>query len=346
MPASPDTQSEPEGSTTRYEWMDALRGLAIVLVILRHALTVPAEFGIDAPLWFHHVQEFLVPFRMPSLLLLSGLLLDRSLSKGTGRYISGKLRSLVWPYLIWAFVFLGLNDGGDRWLDPTAWIATSYLWFLFFLIVYYAAALVLTRLPAWLVVAAAWGASLLLPDGHLLEQMLYFAGWFFLGQLATRHWGRVHLLMRPVPAVIFAVLGALFGWFGLDGPPELEYRAEFALGALMGIIALAALFRALPSASTVLLQRIGRTSLIWYAAHVPILLVVRRVLVLAGVESFWAHWVLGSAAALAGSWVLVRLALRGAPFSWLFWAPQLSGGRMRGTPSPALRSEQGRPYRP
>lgn len=321
MPAAPDSSAETESSTPRYQWMDALRGLAIVLVILRHAVTVPAQFGIDAPAWFQNVHEFLVPFRMPSLLLLSGLLLDRSLSKGTGRYVSGKLRSLAWPYLIWAFIFLGLNDGGDRWLDPTAWIATSYLWFLFFLMIYYAVAMVLTRIPVWIVVVAAWGASLLIPDGHLVEQMLYFAGWFFLGQLASRHWERVYRLLRPVPAVIFAVLGALFGWFGLDGPPELEYRAEFALGALMGILALAALFRALPSGSTTALQSIGRISLVWYVAHVPILLVSRRILVTAGVESFWVHWVLGSAAALLGSWLLVRLAQRGAPFSWLFWAP-------------------------
>lgn len=332
MSASPDARAEPESPTTRFEWMDALRGLAIVLVILRHALTVPGEFGIDAPLWFHDLQEFLVPFRMPSLLLLSGLLLDRSLSKDTGRYVSGKLRGLVWPYLIWAFVFLGLNDGGDRWLDPAAWIATSYLWFLFFLIAYYAVAPALTRLPVGLVVTAVWGASLLLPDGQLLERMLYFAGWFFLGQLASRHWQRVLPLLRPAPAVVFAGLAALFGWFGLDGPPELEYRAEFAPGALMGILALAALFRALPTGSTAVLRRIGRTSLIWYAAHVPILLVVRRVLATAGVESFWAHWAIGSALALAGSWVLLRLARRGAPFCWLFRAPRLPPGRRQSAP--------------
>ncbi|WP_186304343.1 acyltransferase [Kocuria palustris] len=324
MPALAADRSSAQGG--RFEWMDAVRGIAIVLVVLRHATTVPVEFGIDAPEWFRNVHEFLVPFRMPSLMLLSGMLLDRSLAKGLPRYARGKVRGLLWPYLIWAFIFLGLNDGGDSWLDPTAWIATSYLWFLFFLLIYYAVAIPLRPLPAGVVIPVMWGASLLLPDGSLPGQLTYFAGWFFLGQLLSRHPEVLRRLTRPVPAGFFAVIGLGFAAYGIDGPPELEYRAEFAVFALMGILALIAGIAALPQERLSAVRAIGRTSMIWYVAHVPILLVVRRVLATAGIESFWAHWAIGSAAALLGSWILVRLSRRGAPFSWLFRAPEPEAG--------------------
>lgn len=303
--------------------MDTVRGIAIVLVILRHATTVPVEFGIAAPGWFQEVNDFLVPFRMPALMLLSGMLLDRSLSKGLPRYASGKVRRLVWPYLVWAFIFLGVNDGGDHWLDPSAWVATAHLWFLFFLVIYYTLAVPLRPLPVWAVALTAWVASLLLPDGSLAGQLTYFAGWFFLGQLLSRHPETFRRLTRPLPAMVFAVLSLGFAVYGIDGPPHLEYRAEFTVFALMGILALISAVAALPQDRLHGVQAIGRTSMIWYVAHVPILLVTRRLLVMAGIESFWAHWVLGSAAALVGSWFLVVLSRRGRPFSWLFVAPQV-----------------------
>lgn len=320
-PSARDRRGAGPGSGERFAWMDAVRGIAIVLVILRHATTVPAQFGIAAPEWFQALHDLLIPFRMPALMLLSGMLLDRSLAKGLPRYADGKLRGLLWPYVIWAFIFLGLDDGGEHWLDPSAWVATAHLWFLFFLLLYYAAAVLVRPLPAGAVVAVVWAVSLLLPDGSLAGQLTYFAGWFFLGQLLSRHPGTLTRLTQPLPAALLAVPAAAFAIWGIDGPPELEYRAEFAPFALAGIIALIAGIAALPQDRLSTLRGIGRTSMIWYAAHVPLLLVTRRLLVSIGIESFWIHWTLGSAVALLGSWALVRLSARGAPFSWLFRAP-------------------------
>lgn len=118
-----------------------------------------------------------------------------------------------------------------------------------------------------------WGFALLLPDGTLGGQLSCFAGWFFLGQLLSRRPGIVRRLTRPLPAVIFGVLGLAFAIYGIDGPPQLEYRAEFVVFALMGILALIAGVAALPQGRLRGLRLIGRTSMIWYVVHVPAVLV-------------------------------------------------------------------------
>ncbi|KAA9394865.1 acyltransferase [Kocuria coralli] len=322
MPAPQNTAVTPMPTTQRFTWMDTMRGLAIVLVILRHGSTTLIEYQIFPTIWFQALQDVLVPFRMPALMLLSGLLLDRALKKNLGQYTLGKMQNLLWPYVIWAAIFLGVSNGGEQYLEPMAWVSTSYLWFIFFLMIYFAIAPFIKFLPAWVPVLAAWIGSWFEPyAASLLGQLLYFAGWFFLGQLASRHWDLVNRLLRPTPAIIAAVLAAFGAYFSLTYPARIEYRVEIVPFAIAGIIAAITLVRAIPDARTGWIRFIGRTSLVWYVAHIPIMLVTRRILVMAGVENFWIHYIAGCTMAFLGSWVLARLFQRGAPFSWLFKAP-------------------------
>lgn len=315
-------------STQRFTWMDAMRGLAIVLVILRHGSTTLIEFEIFPPIWFQMIQDFLVPFRMPALMLLSGLLVDRAMKKNWREYTVGKLQNLLWPYLIWAAIFLGINDGGERYLEPMAWVATSYLWFIFFLMIYFAVAPFLRFLPAWVPVLAAWAGAYFWPSSESLQgEILYFAGWFFLGQWASRHWDVVDRLLHPVAAAVAGLAAVVFAYFSLTHPDPIEYRVEIVPFAVAGIVAVTSLVRTIPDTRTEWLRFVGRTSLIWYVGHIPIMLLTRRVLTIAGVESFWIHYAAGVTLAFVGCWVLVRLASRGAPFSWLFKAPLPKGQR-------------------
>ena len=65
----------------RYEWMDTLRGSAIVLMLVWHATAIPALVGIPVPTALIAVNDALLPFRMPTLMFLSGLLLPAALRK-------------------------------------------------------------------------------------------------------------------------------------------------------------------------------------------------------------------------------------------------------------------------
>ena len=68
----------------RRTWMDLLRGIAVVLVVFLHASPLEAGGSGGGGGW--DVNLLFRPFRMPMLLVLSGLLLQHSLSKGARHY--------------------------------------------------------------------------------------------------------------------------------------------------------------------------------------------------------------------------------------------------------------------
>src|SRR6478735_4086004 len=101
----------------RLHWMDLLRGCAVLLVIAFHASTYPIEFGMEVPDVLVTINVALTPFRLPTLLVLSGMLLPRALEKPLGRYYAGKARNILWPYLVWT-VLEGLVVGASLLADP------------------------------------------------------------------------------------------------------------------------------------------------------------------------------------------------------------------------------------
>ena len=76
----------------RLLWMDRLRGVAIVAVIVLHAeLSARGASGQELPL-VHTLNGALAPYRMPMLVALSGMLLTPALGKPWRTYLSGKVR--------------------------------------------------------------------------------------------------------------------------------------------------------------------------------------------------------------------------------------------------------------
>lgn len=55
--------SQPE--PTRYMWMDALRGIAILLVVVNHAALIASLLTFDLPPLSQSFNPALTPFRMP-----------------------------------------------------------------------------------------------------------------------------------------------------------------------------------------------------------------------------------------------------------------------------------------
>ena len=91
----PSTDSAP-----RMRWMDLLRGVAVLLVVVLHGSDIPRANGLGVERWTE-LNLYLEPFRMPLLMFLSGTLLPRSLTKSAGAYLWGKFASIVWPLMIW-----------------------------------------------------------------------------------------------------------------------------------------------------------------------------------------------------------------------------------------------------
>lgn len=306
----------------RLAWMDSLRGFAILLVLIWHASAIPALLGVEMPIWLRTANDVLLPFRMPMLMFLSGLLLVRSLAKPLRVYYLGKLQLIAWPYLLFALLHnVSFEAVAPLW-HPRAWISTGYLWFLFFILIYYLVAPLLKQIPPAIVPLFCFALAIVLPHDDAFQRFFYFAGFFFTGYLASRHRDQFERISSNGHiALVGGVAAAVLGSFSALN--DVQYRAEFALLSLGGIISAVYVMRRVGDAPwTRPLQFVGRTSLVYYTAHFPIMHFSLLGLLAVGLSSslFIAPAVF--VIAIAASTGLAIAYSKGVrPIAWLFRAP-------------------------
>lgn len=90
----------------RIEYLDALRGWAIYLVILGHSIQ-----QLNDNFYFLNDKVFstIYSFHMPLFFFLSGLLFKNSLKQPFVIFVSKKLKQLIVPCIIWAVIFYLVN---------------------------------------------------------------------------------------------------------------------------------------------------------------------------------------------------------------------------------------------
>lgn len=290
--------------------MDLIRGGAILLVVLLHATAIPWMFaGITSGHVVNDINSFFAPYRMSLLFLLAGVLLTRSLAKPPGTYYWNKVRTLIWPYLVWMVIGM-LTEGYTDLRDPFFWIPNNWLWFIFFLAAYYAVAPLLARIPGtWFAVvpAALWVASWPIPDGDF-SNLCYYGGFFFAGHLVARYRGALARIESWPLLIGCTALAAGFGalligqthgtYFGLDGALRWvsnatatapgdgsvtaatriidRYELVWIPVVLAGVAAVMMITRRLAGVrrggdgdSARWLQYIGRNSVVFYVVHYP-----------------------------------------------------------------------------
>ncbi|GEA85838.1 MAG: acyltransferase [Cellulomonas sp.] len=314
----------PRPARPRMVWMDTVRGAAILLMLLWHATSLPRLEGVEVPSAVVAFNDALLPYRMPTLMFLSGLLLPMSLRKPLGVYYRGKFALIAWPYVVWVLV-LGLVDGFDLpvWHPRTFWPST-YLWFLFFICVYYLVAPLLRRLPPLVPPLAFWAAAMVVTS-PLLHRMLYFAVFFFAGAWVAARIGDLPARLTNRPALVVCGLAAL-GFAVAAATHDITYVAATVPFSLCGIVVVVYLAARLGGArGTGPIRFVGRSSIVYYAAHFPVMLVVVRWTRDAGAP--W--WATIGTAYLAGLVVGTALAFaKGrAPVRWLFEMPFVAPAR-------------------
>ena len=303
--------------------MDLVRGIAAGLIVLSHAMLLVQGYGdIPLPQWALTLDQVVAPFRVPTLIFLSGMLLSRSMAKGSRRYLIGKLRNIAWPYLVWVVVFTALS--WPVWSLPGVLLGGTYLWFLLFLFVYYLAALALRRVPAVVLVLVPLAASFLAPDGTKYgERLLYLFALFMAGHLVATRGAAWEWLTRSRSAVLVAIalvavhVGASF---------EYGYGPQSVLVTAGGIVLVVRAARVLcrrRAAAPLLFA--GRASLVYYVSHYPVIAATVNVAVALGLRSVPLLVAINVVVALTVATVLALLRDR-APVSWLFEPPQLGSG--------------------
>ena len=306
-------------------WMHWLRGLAIVLVVLFH-VEVNVRYYMDTPEWLLVVNNAAAPLRMPAMMFLSGLLVERSLAKGAGTYLSGKLRRILWPYVLWSVIMgaLLVVATGEHWgIIPAAVISPiRHLWFLYYLLGFYVVSLLLREASRWvpLAVAVLVAAGGQIGGADEFKRLGYLGAFFFAGVLVSRQ----PVVFRPrswpawvktagvVGLMVSLCAGAVLG----------DVRYEAYMGPLVGVgIAgaawLASLSTGRPGARA--LEYVGRHSMVFYLVHYPAAL-LSVVVLMRFTDASLVVIVAGFVFALAASWVAAVLAERwavvGALFAW------------------------------
>lgn len=284
------TSTHRPDRAARLTWIDAVRGGAILLVVILHASLTLGTYTDYSPEAVETFNTALAPFRMPTLMFLSGLFVSRSLAKGTRTYFSGKLRNVAWPYLVWAAITL--IEAGDITLEFVLRAVynprETHLWYLWFLIIFYGAAWLLRRVPPLVPAVMVLVASQWLPEGYRLEKAFFLFGFFLLGTAFERYRARLepHLASAPVlllaaAAAIAAGAASLQGWKVLYEPLSVPGVLGFLL-LLMHLVP-----KAPPGPARSALEYIGRHSIAFYVSHLLVVVTGARVMSALGLTDPW-----------------------------------------------------------
>jgi fucose 4-O-acetylase-like acetyltransferase len=219
--------------TARQDWVDAAKGLGILLVVLGHAIVGVRDAGLSAPdsalLGLHFT---IYTFHMPLFFLLAGLFVPRRVERDPEAFLRGLGPRIVWPYVFWSVVQLVVIDRAGALVNVPSpitpsrilallWDPTSQFWFLHALfLMHVGAALVLRRANSWVLLAlamAAFGLKELFELSEAAKNFVRFAPFYAFGVLMAEHRPRwslegAHARLVTVVAAAAWLLLSLYAW--------------------------------------------------------------------------------------------------------------------------------------
>jgi len=272
-PAAPT----PQPPQRRERGTDVARGLCVLLVVAHHAILQP-ESGV--PTWLLDATLAAAPFRMPLLMFLAGSLVPAALTRGARSFLLARARGVLWPLVVWAVVIVGV-DVARATPDGRAGDAVRFglthlpwgTWFLAYLLVLGATALITRRVHPGLVAAAAAAALVTVPElpGDLTGRLWALTTFFFLGVWSGR---RPRALERAIAspaarwgsAVVATATAGVALAVGAEAPAFSPWSTVPVALSVVALLAGARWLAARPVGRFPAL--VGRRSIVWYLPHV------------------------------------------------------------------------------
>jgi uncharacterized membrane protein YcfT len=271
-------------AANRLDWVDAAKGLSIILVVMMHSAYGVGE-DLNGTGVLHYIIGFATPFRMPEFFLISGLFLSQVIDRPWRRYADRRVVHYLYFYVVWVAVDFILKsgiaqqDGAGMVKGIALAMIQPYgvLWFIYMLAVFSVTAKLCAqlRLPHWLVivVAATLQMAQIQSSSYAVTQFAAYFVFFYVGYAGAAYVFRIVGAATRHPGRAWAALAAwaaaeAFLVFWPDGRVE-------PMAMHMGLAAFAPLHLALAVAGAValcvlacLLMRLPYTDwLRWLGAH-------------------------------------------------------------------------------
>jgi uncharacterized membrane protein YcfT len=211
------------GQNERLNWVDAAKGISIILVVMMHS-----AYGVGDDLngagILHYIIGWALPFRMPEFFMISGLFLGEVIARPWRRFADRRALHYLYFYFLWVVlqvVFkVGLSTGDVREVvSEIAWsvvIPYGVLWFIYMLAVYAVTTkLLLTlRVPHWAGFGIAAALMLLQPTtgidvvDHFAMYFVYFYAGYAFAPVVFRivAWAQQHVALTILGLIAYAFI--------------------------------------------------------------------------------------------------------------------------------------------
>jgi fucose 4-O-acetylase-like acetyltransferase len=282
----------------RLGWIDYAKGIAIILVVYRHVVFGLKGSGLVIPQWIIDGNNMFYSFRMPLFFLLSGLFLERSIfRKGEAGFLVTRVNTLLYPYLLWAFIQITLQilfssvvnahrTGADYLnilIQPRHLDQLWYLFALFNVTLLYLLVAKLFRYDKFAQVLISLALLAIAPlvnsISTLYDIALHYI-FFCIGHLTASYFFAEKIQERLSSAYGLLILLPVFAfcqyYFLYHQQMNLFLYAAIALVGSLFTIMLS--FRLSKSRALPILRTFGHYSLYIYLLHVPIVAVIRYLL--------------------------------------------------------------------
>lgn len=321
----------------RITWVDNLRGMSVLAVILLHStIAVKGDAGHFTGVT-DTLNQLLAPVRLGLMFFVSGLFVDAGLRKGFGPFINNKIKSILYPFIVWTLVYGGLKIAFSSMANTPQSplnIIMMHLsgggditWFLHSLFLFFIAIVFVRQLPPYIVLPAFLAASYLLPaidstsmfssfDNAHVNKSLYLFVFFYLGDLLVRKQADIPQLAQngailALSLISFIALSTIN--LTMAVPLKQALLAPLALLSVPLFVWLAVKLRSR------LVFYVGVNSIVFYLSHYLAIQFFSKIVKLNG-PSPWSHdlkFVLAFVTALAMPWTLCLMRQRGW-FNFLF----------------------------